>query len=176
MTKIIRFGAAALAAVLVLGMTAAASAQEKPKPPQTPLKLQLVLTRYQGEKKVSSVPYVLWLTTNEGRTSLRMGSQIPVPAGGMNFSMRDVGTNIDCSATEGIDAGVYKVTLLVSDSAVATTEGQRPAGDSVPPVFRTFTSNFNILLRNGQTAQYTSVTDPVSGEVLKIDATLNVLK
>jgi hypothetical protein len=46
----------------------------------------------------------------------------------------------------------------------------------MPPVLRSFTSNFTILLRDGQTAQYTTATDQVSGEVLKIDATLNVLK
>ena len=44
------------------------------------------------------------------------------------------------------------------------------------PAFRSFTSNFNILMRDNQTAQYTTATDQVSGEVLKIDATLNVLK
>ena len=44
------------------------------------------------------------------------------------------------------------------------------------PAFRNFTSNFNILLKDGQTAQYASATDPVSGETLKVDVTLNVLK
>ena len=44
------------------------------------------------------------------------------------------------------------------------------------PAFRNFTSNFNILLKDGQTAQYASATDPVSGETLKVDVTINVLK
>ena len=44
------------------------------------------------------------------------------------------------------------------------------------PAFRNFTSNFSLLLKDGQTAQYASATDPVSGETLKVDVTINVLK
>ena len=176
MAKIIRFGAAALVAVLVVGTAAAVSAQEKPKPAQIPLKLDLVLSRYQGAKKISSMPYLLWLTTNEGRTSLRMSVQISVPAGA-NYNLREIGTNIDCVATTGNEVGVYRLNLTVSDSGISATDNQQQAADpSRPPVFRTFTSTFYILLRDGQTGLYTSATDPVSGEVLKIEATLNVLK
>jgi hypothetical protein len=32
------------------------------------------------------------------------------------------------------------------------------------------------MLRDGQSTQYTAATDPVSGEVLKIDVTLTVVK
>ena len=174
--KIIRFGAAALVAVLVVGMAAAVSAQEKPKPAQIPLKLQLVLSRYQGDKKIATAPYLLWLTTNEPRSGLRMTVRMPEGA----TSVRDVGMNIDCSATTGNDNGVYKLNVTVSDTSVFSPDSQRPASAAPAavsqPLFRTFTSTFYILLRDGQTAQYTSATDPVSGEVLKIDATLNVLK
>lgn len=182
------------AAGLVLVATAAAAAQEKPEPapapsvtrsplPQVPLRIQLVLSRYQGEKKLSSVPYVLWVTTNEPRTSLRMGVSIPIPSGsGGGYSYRDVGTNIDCAASIALD-GAYKITLTVSDSSVyfpnrdrTTAASQVPVDLASPPSLRSFTSNFTILLRDGQTAQYTSATDQVSGEQLKIDATLTVLK
>ena len=40
------------------------------------------------------------------------------------------------------------------------------------PAFRSFTSTFNVLLKDGQTAQHTAATDPVSGEVLRVDVTL----
>jgi hypothetical protein len=43
-----------------------------------PLKVSLVFSRYQGDKKISSVPYTLWVTANESRTSLRMGTLIRV--------------------------------------------------------------------------------------------------
>ena len=44
------------------------------------------------------------------------------------------------------------------------------------PSFRNFNSSFTALLRDGQTMQYTSATDPVSGEVMKIDVTVAVMK
>jgi hypothetical protein len=146
---------------------------------QVPLKIQLTLARYQGEKKLSSTPYTMWVTANEPRTTkLRMGVQIPVPAGTAGFTYRNVGTDIDCTAGTGAP-GTYKLGLTVSDSSVYFSERDRPAPanpESVQPSFRSFTATFNILLRDGQTAQYTTATDQVSGEVMKIDATLTVLK
>ena len=191
MKKMIQLGAAAL----VLVMTATVGAQDKPAPaaqdkpaaspapsrPEVPVKIQLVLSRSQGEKKLSSVPYLMWVTADESRaTSLRLGVQIPVFSGGDNtgaYNYKDVGTNIDCSVSTWPD-GFYKVNLTVADSSVYFPDRDKglPPTKTSPPAFRSFTSTFSILLRDGQTGQYTSVTDPVSGEVLKIDATLNVLK
>ena len=79
-----------------------------------PLKLQVVLSKYQGEKKVSSMPYMLSLATGQPRVSLRMGGEIPIAtttAGGnaasrREFNYRTVGTSIDCWAT-ALDGGRY---------------------------------------------------------------------
>jgi hypothetical protein len=191
--KTIRFGAA----ILVVMMTAAAVAQDKPapaqdkpapaaRPPLTPLKIQLMLSRFQGEKKLSSVPYLMWVTANDGSfTRLRLGVKIPLYAGSgatATYNYQDVGTNIDCTASTSPD-GMYKVTLTVNDSTVYFPDRDRPnagipppVSDTAPPAIRSFTSTFSILLRDGQSGQYTTATDQVSGEVLKIDATLNVLK
>jgi hypothetical protein len=207
-TKMIQLCAAALVLVMTTGVGAqdkpAPAAQEKPAPstvfpkppaaaapekpapprPQVPLRIQLVLSRYQGEKKLSSVPYVLWVTSGEPRTSLRMGVKIPVYAGGGagSYSYQDVGTNVDCTVMTGPD-GMYKVSLTVNDSSIYFPNPARPSAgippptsDTTPPAIRSFTSTFYILLRDGQTGQYTSAVDQASGEVLKIDATLNVLK
>jgi hypothetical protein len=173
------------AVALMFVTTATLSAQDMPTRP-TPLKIQLVMSRYQGEKKLSSVPYTLSVTANDqrGSASVRMGVQLPIPSGsGGSYNYKDVGTNIDCSATTATE-GHYKVTLTLTDSSVYFQE-QEPAGSApvtprvaVPgaPAFRSFTSTFSVWLRDGQTQQYTSVTDQVSGQVLKIDATLSVLK
>ena len=48
------------------------------------------------------------------------------------------------------------------------------AGDI--PSFRSFRTSFSVMLRDGQTTQHTSATDPVTGEVIRIDVTLNVMK
>lgn len=193
MTQLTRCSAAAL----VVLMTATLGAQDKSAPAaaqvqaqpakQVPLKVQLVLSRYQGEKKLSSVPYLLWITSStpsqgENRTSLRMGVKIPVSTGSDatafgSYNYQDVGTNIDCGAL-AVGDGTYKVNVVLTDSSLyfQDREKESAAPSRTPPSFRSFTSNFTILLRDGQTAQYTSATDQVSGEVLKIDATLNVLK
>src|SRR5215216_1585525 len=48
----------------------------------TPLDVEVVISRYQGDKKISSLPYSL--SVNAGgrgeRTSLRMGASVPMPS------------------------------------------------------------------------------------------------
>lgn len=200
MTRTIRF--LTVAALLVFA-SAGVRAQEGTgvgaPPPQAParaqlvpLKVTLVFARYQGEKKITSVPFVLFVTANDGAgTSLRMGTQIPVistvfGAGGAatipqsSYSYRDVGTNIDCSVLTGSD-GMFRLNVTVTDSSVYypdRSETAVPAASAATgaPAFRNFSSKFNILLRDGQTAQYVAASDPVSGQTIKIDATVNVQK
>ena len=116
-----------------------------------------------------------------------MGVKIPTYTGGGagSYSYQDVGTNIDCTVMTSptVADGTYKVHVTVNDSSIYFPDPARPnagvpppANDTTPPAIRSFTSTFIILLRDGQTAQYTSAVDQASGEVLKIDATLNVLK
>lgn len=165
-----------------------AAAQNKPGPvAPVSLKVSLVFSRYQGEKKLSSVPHTLWVTTGD-RTSLRLGTQVPVPTTVLkegtgsvqSYNYKDVGTNIDCSATPLPD-GAYRLNITITDSSVyypdQTDSAIRSSMASTgAPAFRNFNSTFTIVLRDGQTGQSTSVTDPVSGQVIKLDATVNVQK
>ena len=79
----------AVALAIAASVLMPVAAQDKPQPApaapvassgarQIPLKVQLTLTRFMGEKKVSSVPYMLGVLTNAQKTSLRMGVQVPV--------------------------------------------------------------------------------------------------
>ncbi len=57
------------------------SAQVAPTPPpgsDTPLQVQVVVSRYQGEKKISSLPYSLSVNPDGRKTSLRMGAEVPI--------------------------------------------------------------------------------------------------
>ncbi len=169
---------------------AAAGQSKPPAPAPVSLKVSLVFSRYQGEKKISSVPHMLWVTTGE-RTSLRLGTQIPVPTtvvkeaqGGQSpvqsYNYRDVGTNIDCSAS-ALPDGAYRLGITITDSSVYFPDQSDSAVRSTTtatgaPAFRNFNSTFTMVLKDGQTGQSTSVTDPVSGKVIKLDATLNVQK
>jgi len=192
--KMFRIISTAMVLVTTQGVIAQelSPSQTRPSGQLVPLKVSLVLARYQGEKKLSSVPYVLWVTANNPeRTSLRMGNQIPVtttvfpskdgekPMSSYNY--RDVGTNIDCTSSTAAD-GYFKLNLTVTDSSVYFPDRTDPtlstAGTSATgaAAFRSFNSSFFILIRDGQTVQYTSATDQITGQVIKIDATVNVQK
>ncbi len=165
-------------------------------PAPVPLKVTVVLSRYQGEKRISSMPYVLGVMASGWgagpKTALRMGVEVPVaqtrittdgkPGPVSSYSYRDVGTNIDCGATfDESRPGIFQLALTVSDSSVGLDTPKRAGGGDGPvapdlPSFRNFNSSFTALLRDGQTMQYTSATDPVSGEVMKIDVTAAVMK
>jgi hypothetical protein len=161
------------------------------KPGLTPLKVQVVLTRYNGDRKVSSLPYTIAVTATPGRreapVSLRMGVQVPVPAttytpgaakegNPSTYTYRNVGTNIDCWASP-TDDNRFNISLNVEQSSVYSEEQRRQTGSTIDqPVFRSFNLQFNVILADGQTSQNVAATDPVSGEVLKIDVTVNVVK
>jgi hypothetical protein len=171
-----------------------AAAQDKPVPPpaqagftgpRIPLRVQVVMSRYQGEKKVSSLPYVLGVLANGQKTSLRMGIQVPIlmgmktesPVMPPSYNYKDVGTNIDCQAQDA-GTGQYSLNLVIEDTSIhvdSSAKSDKQIARDVP-AFRSFNASFGMLLRDGQTLQYASATDPISGEVMKIDITLTIVK
>jgi hypothetical protein len=172
----------------------AGQSSTRTRPPKVPVKLTLVFSRFQGEKKLSSVPYMVPVTANDSSTSIRMGTRIPVvstvfgaaASGGVasvpqsSYTYQNVGTEIDCSATT-LDDGAFLITLTVTDSSVYYPDKSESAAMAASattgaPAFRNFSAKFAAVLRDGQTTQYVAATDPVSGQVVKIDATLNLLK
>ena len=160
-----------------------------------PLSIELVVSRYQGEKKISSLPYSLAVNANDnapgGVCNLRMGAQVPVPvvaapkgnpagpagpmAGPVNY--RDIGTNIDCSARTLDEGGGFQLRLTVEDTSVYTNiqDSATPTVEQMP-VFRTFRTTNTLVLRDGQTRDFTAAADRVSGEVVRIAVTLRVVK
>jgi hypothetical protein len=190
----------ACAAVAVRAQDNPGTGGPQPTPPRAsqalvPLKVTLVISRYQGDKKLSSLPYTLMMTANDRQpTRLRLGTQVPVvstvfaatsagkeaTAPLQSYNYKDVGTNIDCEASTAAD-GAFKLSLTIADSSVYYPDRTETTVASVvtaagAPAFRSFNSTFNILLRDGQTAQYIAATDTVSGQTLKLDATVNVQK
>lgn len=152
------------------------------------LRVQLVISRYQGEKKTGSLPYTFVVTAGASSVRMRMGVDTPVPTFGLQeaegktklvrngFNYKTVGTNIDCRARD-LGDGRFWLDLGVENSSAmsgAETAGETPATGA--PLFRRFETSINPLLRDGQTVQTIASTDPVTGEVVKIDVTLNVLK
>jgi hypothetical protein len=146
-----------------------------------PLSIDVVVSRYQGEKKISSLPYSLAVNANDnapgGVCQLRMGTSVPVAQVGPGpLTYRDIGTNIDCNARTTDDGG-FQLRLTVEDTSVYPG-GQDPALPKAEqmPVFRTFRSTNTLVLRDGQSRDFTAAADRVSGEVVRIAVTLRVVK
>jgi hypothetical protein len=197
------------ATLALLLLVPAAGAQEKektesPAPVEsrtrfTPLRVQVVFSKYQGEKKVASLPYTLTCNAGErGAAVLRMGIEVPITvqkdSAIQQFQYKNVGTNIDCRAGQP-EEGRYRLELNVEQTSIYSPGEEKvtPVGKdkdregkvswgvtdtplSGAPAFRSFRATFVPILRDGQTVQYTAATDPVSGEVVKIDVTMTVLK
>src|ERR1700760_4742152 len=112
---------------MTLWGTLPSGAQEKPKPGEyaksfSPLKAQIVVTEFEGDKKVKSLPYTMVFTAGSHRDAevakLRVGSRIPVYTGKEGgFQYIDIGTNLDCRA-ERMDDGRYALRLSLERSWV----------------------------------------------------------
>lgn len=159
--------ALALALVFVPVVSAVTGAQTAPPPPTaqtavrasdlTSLEVQVVITRLDRGKVVSTLPYTLAVTTNAGEAQLNMGTEVPVPTttyvpapapasaqanamagaaaapvqGGRpmtSTSYRPVGTVITCRAIKRDDDARYQLVLQVDDSAIFTS------GQAAPPL------------------------------------------
>jgi hypothetical protein len=168
------------------GEPVAASAR---RPQEAPLKVQLVLTKLQGEKEVSRTPYTLSLT-GEGNGQLRLGTQIPLPtttttasADGkpatttQSVQYKDIGTSIDCYSRINSD-GSFKLIINISDSTVYAPAGGPSATivSSAPPTIRSFSSSNIVVLKDGGTDQFIVAVDKQTGEILRASVTLNVQK
>jgi hypothetical protein len=173
-----------------LGAFAVVRAQEPAAPAKPPassvaLKVTVVISRSQGEKKISNMPYTLSVTGTHA--SLRLGTKIPVmmvsamaPAEGKSpqigpLQYQDVGTNIDCDV-KTLEEGRFMLNLSIDDSSVYADEQAPPGGARGNPSFRSFRASNALVLRDGQTGQLTSATDKLTGETVKVDVTLTVVK
>jgi type II secretory pathway component GspD/PulD (secretin) len=150
------------------------------------LKVQVVVSRYQGEKKISSQPFTLPVAANGPRASLRIGTQVPIVASPVAagpdgktppaaYNYKNVGTSIECAARV-LEDGRYRLELTIDDSSVASDDpGPQPFAKG-PPQFRSFQISGAAALRDGQSTQLTTATEKVTGEIVRIDVTLSVIK
>lgn len=169
------------------GVWAQDKAQEKPKAeeqakPAVPIKVQIVFAEYDGEKKISSMPYTFMVIAG-GRfnnTSLRTGVRVPIEIDGKDqkTTYLDVGTGIDCNVSE--EEGRYRVNLVIDRSALypnKSAEGERlvsqPNGQ---PLIQQFRSSESLLLRDGQSSENTLSTDPLNGHAIRVSVTINLQK
>ena len=67
---------------------------------------------FDGDKKVSSLPYTFTVNADERRvrpnSQVRNGVRVPVSTGKDQYTYLDVGTNIDCSALQQDDGSTQQ--------------------------------------------------------------------
>jgi len=166
-------------------------AQEKPKAEEhvkvpTPIKVQIVFTELDGDKRVSSMPYSFTVVSDErmgGKysTSIRTGIRVPIETDGkeQKTTYLDIGSNIDCGIETENDSR-FHVYLTFERSALypnKSGEGEKlvtnPGGN---PLVRTFRGSENLILKDGQTSENLVSTDPLNGHTLHVSVTINVQK
>jgi hypothetical protein len=174
---------------------AKAEESQKAEVTTTPVKVQIVVTEFEGDKKVKSLPYTMYMNSINAQENkpgtwvkFRIGSRVPIYMGGSagNMTYLDVGTNIDARSAytgEGrlllvlnierswMEGGV-SVPVAKSDASAAETL----SGHFQEPIIRAFKSEFELKLREGQPVESIMATDPISGKVLKVDVSFTLVK
>lgn len=191
-----RVAAIAMLTFVVAGGMAVARSQEVQKPsPAIELKIDLVISRTQGEKKISSLPFTLFAASTDSgprginvSASVRMGVDVPIgtttstregtPAATTTRpEYRQIGTQIDCNATRMPD-GRYSLALRIHDSAIFSPASAQP--DQVlkldPAAFKTFTINNTRIVTLGRQEEFGRAADPITGEIVRVDAMVSVVK
>ena len=64
-----------------LSFAGVAEAQPQAQADKIPVKLLVVISTFEGDKKVSSMPYTLLATANGSEVSFNSGSNVPIPDG-----------------------------------------------------------------------------------------------
>src|SRR5215831_10569240 len=172
------------AAVLLPLLASAAPAQQTPEPEKGPVvKVQVVLSRYEqqqptGERKTSSLPFTMLATSNGDKVSVRTGTQVPIATqGGGNFQYVDVGSNVDCTVKTAAN-GRFNIILSIQDRSALEKPAFVGSGANATaqPVLRNFQYTNSILLKDGESKQFVAASDKGSGDIVKLDVTINVEK
>ena len=196
-----RTGSVPIASLLLLGiLSPTVLAQDKPKTDDktkvevqtTPIKVQIVFTEFEGDKKVKSLPYVMYMNAPDsselraGWVKFRIGSRLPIYVGKNEMQYMDVGTNVDARSAYTGDGhvllqmtlerswveGEVSVPMTKSDSSPSDPSG----GHFQEPIVRGFKSELDLKLREGQPVESNMATDPISGRVLKVEISFAVVK
>ena len=165
--------------------------QEKPKSEERataliPIKVQVVFAEFEGDKKISSMPYAFTVPAGDksgvnNGASIRTGVRVPIEIDGKDqkTTYLDIGSNIDCRI-QSVEDGRFLVSLNFDRSAIypnKSSEGETLV--SAPnglPVIRQFRTNESLLLRDGQTSENTLSTDPLNGHTMRVSVTINAQK
>jgi hypothetical protein len=92
-----------------------------------------------------------------------------VQAGPIQY--QDVGTNIDCFVRP-YENGRFGLDISIEESSLYEDPDKRDERPSI----RSFRASDSMMLKDGQSGEFTAATDKLTGEVTKVDVTLTVVK
>lgn len=186
----------AIATVLATGAMARSpvAAQNVPPPaagkPVSAVMVDLVVSRNLGDKRLSSTPYMLSVNPDQ-RSSLRIGGSVPVPsttftpgqkedgkqaAPMTSFGYRDIGTSIDVVAFPQ-PGDTYRLTVTIDETSIYADDLAPPTTKTTgAPAFRSFKTTNTLLMRDGQTIDYTMATDRLTGEVYRVSVKMTLVR
>ena len=193
----IRTATAIVLVMLVSDASGSSTAAQQPAKPvssanrvadtTTLMMVEVTISRYLGDKRLSSTPYSLTVVPHN-RSSLRMGGDVPVPSTTFtpagkddpkpltSYGYRSVGTNIDVIADAHVD-DKFILTIAVEESSIYPQDAAPPTSKTTgAPAFRSFKSNNSMAMRDGQSLEYVMATDRISGEVYRMNVKLTVVK
>lgn len=169
-------------ALALAGGVAAPADDAEPDPLEeaVPLKLDVVFSRYQGDTKISRLPFTLLLNSDNELSRMKMGLMVPLNVrteagkGPPTVMFKDVATGVECRARP-LSGERFALRCEFYQDSVYDDRDTMPDKAELAPAVRRFGSETTLVLRDGQTAQH-SATDPLTGDVLEVDATLSVVK
>ena len=152
------------------------------------LEVRLQITRSQGQKVLSSRPYVIAVNVPGGNSQLNLGNEVPIPtttftpAGDgkstpnplRSYNYRTLGTSIEVGAS-AVEGDAYDLSVNIDDSSMVARP-ESPGADQDLPVMRSYRSRNRVVLKPGESREYTIATDPLSGESIKVTVDLQLAK
>ena len=88
---------------------------------------------------------------------------------------QDVGTFIDCYVSPADDTGRFKLDITIDESSVYDeTGGKGPLMGR--PTLRSFRTTGSLMLKDGQSAEMSNTPDKMTGESVRVDVTLAIVK
>jgi hypothetical protein len=131
------------------------------------LRGRLVLERRHGQTTTARRPYAAILETDgETKSSVFGGSQLPVQVRAndqITVAFKDAGAGLQLKAKRVSD-GRYRLNVEFSDGVLA--------GGERGPQIRTFESESQLFVREGETVTVASAVDSVTGETVQAELTL----
>lgn len=153
------------------------AAPAPPTPPAAPnvsnegplVRCTVVLSRYKGEERISSMPFELLVSSRRNARGVPTSLRVGVDVSGQTF----VGTSIDAEV-QAVSLGVFNVHLVLEDATF--TESRPVDRANWPTGVRRYSVRNLLTVRDGQTLEFSVGTDPFSGETTRATVTVRLVK